>query len=296
MEAASLIIYIFAFGLGCMCLALAIVYQIRKQEPWNKYLITCLSSCLGCMVLLAMQQVVRLSLEKDGLAYRVLSVIINAVVLGNVVFLSSFIPYFTSWITAEPLKGGQRAFFLGISVLDALVGVWGLASGDGRYVTVLEVLFVFVLAVTFALLLHNLPSISEKNVRLMCFTEIIVGAAMLPAIALTLILPAIKGLMCGIYFMAFSITMMVFLFLHFFQEKKREARPKELSMEDVQQWHVTEREFAVVRLIAKGLTNREIAEQLGISTNTVNNHVANIFTKTKVRSRIDLLNLLKQSW
>jgi DNA-binding CsgD family transcriptional regulator len=35
---------------------------------------------------------------------------------------------------------------------------------------------------------------------------------------------------------------------------------------------------------------------LDISVNTVNNHVANIFAKTKVRSRIDLLNLLKQPW
>ena len=47
---------------------------------------------------------------------------------------------------------------------------------------------------------------------------------------------------------------------------------------------------------AEGLLNKQIAAQLGISANTVNNHVANIFSKTKVRSRIDLLNLLKQSW
>ncbi|MDD4574717.1 MAG: LuxR C-terminal-related transcriptional regulator [Sphaerochaeta sp.] len=44
------------------------------------------------------------------------------------------------------------------------------------------------------------------------------------------------------------------------------------------------------------MTNKEIAFELGISANTVNNHVANIFSKTKVRSRIDLLNLLKQTW
>ena len=67
-------------------------------------------------------------------------------------------------------------------------------------------------------------------------------------------------------------------------------------MEDLAEYHITEREFAVIQLIRKGQTNKEIASQLDISVNTVNNHVANIFAKTKVRSRIDLLNLLKQSW
>jgi DNA-binding NarL/FixJ family response regulator len=69
-----------------------------------------------------------------------------------------------------------------------------------------------------------------------------------------------------------------------------------LCLEDLGEYHITEREFSVIQLISKGLTNKEIASELGISANTVNNHVANIYGKTQVRSRIDLLNLLKQSW
>ena len=56
-----------------------------------------------------------------------------------------------------------------------------------------------------------------------------------------------------------------------------------------------EREFEIITLISQGLTNKEIAAELNISANTVTNHVANIFSKTQVRSRIDLLNVLKQS-
>ena len=62
-------------------------------------------------------------------------------------------------------------------------------------------------------------------------------------------------------------------------------------------YHITEREFEVVKLIKAGLTNKEIAAELTISVNTVNNHIANIFAKTDVGSRIDLLNLLQEaSW
>ena len=69
---------------------------------------------------------------------------------------------------------------------------------------------------------------------------------------------------------------------------------RELTYERVARFHITEREYSVVKLIKDGLTNKEIAAKLDISVNTVNNHVANIFAKTKVRSRIDLLNVLNE--
>ena len=45
------------------------------------------------------------------------------------------------------------------------------------------------------------------------------------------------------------------------------------------------RQQEVCRLIAKGLTNKDIARSLGIQVNTVNNHVQNILKNLKVRSR-----------
>lgn len=47
----------------------------------------------------------------------------------------------------------------------------------------------------------------------------------------------------------------------------------------------TEREVAVLRLLAEGLTNRAIAEQLGISAATVRAHVSNILLKLQVDNR-----------
>lgn len=51
------------------------------------------------------------------------------------------------------------------------------------------------------------------------------------------------------------------------------------------QTELTEREIEVLRLIAKGATNREIAEQLVISEGTVKNHISNILSRLGLRDR-----------
>ena len=48
---------------------------------------------------------------------------------------------------------------------------------------------------------------------------------------------------------------------------------------------LSSRETGIVRLIARGLSNREIGEQLGLSQKTVKNHVTRIFDKLKIPAR-----------
>jgi len=50
---------------------------------------------------------------------------------------------------------------------------------------------------------------------------------------------------------------------------------------------LTEREMEVLKLVAKGLNNRDIAKALYISDNTVKNHVRNILEKLQLHSRME---------
>jgi len=60
---------------------------------------------------------------------------------------------------------------------------------------------------------------------------------------------------------------------------------------------LTERELDVLRLAAKGLTNRAIGLQLGISDRTVQGHLANIFAKLQVNSRTEAaMRAVKLGW
>jgi DNA-binding NarL/FixJ family response regulator len=50
---------------------------------------------------------------------------------------------------------------------------------------------------------------------------------------------------------------------------------------------LTQREVEVLRLIALGKSNRDIAEMLFVSPNTVANHVRSILTKTTTANRTE---------
>jgi len=71
---------------------------------------------------------------------------------------------------------------------------------------------------------------------------------------------------------------------------------KDLSFEDFcKRYEVSPRETDVVREICNGLSNKEISEKLFISLQTVKDHTHRIYSKTNVKNRVRLINLVKES-
>lgn len=57
---------------------------------------------------------------------------------------------------------------------------------------------------------------------------------------------------------------------------------------------LTQREIDVLRLLARGNTNRQIAELLGLSTRTVESHRANLMGKLGLSSRVELVTYAEE--
>jgi DNA-binding NarL/FixJ family response regulator len=64
-------------------------------------------------------------------------------------------------------------------------------------------------------------------------------------------------------------------------------RPEEERVQQVPPPKLTDREMEVLKLVAKGMNNRDIARELFISENTVKNHVRNILEKLQIHSRME---------
>lgn len=61
--------------------------------------------------------------------------------------------------------------------------------------------------------------------------------------------------------------------------------------------HISDRELDVLRLAAKGMTNRDIARQLNLSKRTIQAHLSTIFTKMEVGSRTEaVVQALREGW
>jgi len=72
------------------------------------------------------------------------------------------------------------------------------------------------------------------------------------------------------------------------------AQPKQLSTAPEA---LTERETNVLQLLAQGLSNREIAQELSISPRTVQAHLTQLFSKMHVNSRLDaVLTAVRWGW
>ena len=61
-----------------------------------------------------------------------------------------------------------------------------------------------------------------------------------------------------------------------------------LSPEEAESLGLTEREYELCALVAEGLSNREVAEQLFLSEGTVRNYLTTVLEKLSLRDRTQL--------
>jgi len=62
----------------------------------------------------------------------------------------------------------------------------------------------------------------------------------------------------------------------------------------LEQLGITAREFEILELIARGMSNREIAEKLFVSENTVKTHSSRLFDKLSAKRRTQAVQIAKE--
>lgn len=99
---------------------------------------------------------------------------------------------------------------------------------------------------------------------------------LLKDVSLERLTDAIRQLAAGGSYLQPAITERVVRLLSQPQKKQEPIAPAD---------RLTERELEVLRLMAGGYSNREIAGTLGISEGTIKNHISNVLSKMGVRDR-----------
>ena len=73
------------------------------------------------------------------------------------------------------------------------------------------------------------------------------------------------------------------------------ASPFALNEAKREELGITNRELEILQLIARGMSNREIAEHLFVSENTVKTHSSRLFDKLTARRRTQAVQIAKEN-
>lgn len=296
MNGLLLFTYTTSIAVACMALALSIASHILHRTAWSGRYIVFQSCLIGIMVLFMASKLSLFFLPER------ISVLINyifeTVTMASMAFVIVFLPYFLSWVIAKPWGRLQTLRFYPVAFAYFGLGLASQIVGEpsfGFWVRLVQTLMVLgVYAYCIITLWVNLKSIEDHAARHIALAINIVSLSLIPLSIFALFYEIVADFSYPIYVFAFSVVIVVYNYIRFDLDRQEIENKPDLSFESLSKFKISEREFTVVQLICEGLTNKEIANQLNISVNTVNNHVANIFSKMGVRSRIDLLKELKE--
>lgn len=73
------------------------------------------------------------------------------------------------------------------------------------------------------------------------------------------------------------------------------AEPFAVNEQQLKQLGITKRELEILELIAHGMSNREIAEKLFVSENTVKTHSSRLFDKLGAKRRTQAVQIAKEN-
>ena len=138
-------------------------------------------------------------------------------------------------------------------------------------------------------ILLNIKKVINPYLKKSLIILAIVTIIFLPLFVLDMALKSIFFALPVYYFVINSLAI-VFSFQYF--NKPPQIKVPIISEKFLVQYKITEREKDVILLFIKGMSYLEIANSLFISYKTVDNHIRNIYQKTTVKNRFQLINLL----
>ncbi len=183
-------------------------------------------------------------------------------------------------------------FFTRINEMDRTIIDYSFIKPPG--ITV-QILFLF-LSIIYLLINGAINMIRKKDVRdhKKMRYMLVITAIFAPTAIIDNIYPRILEFpIYPISYCIFGILSVYFILKDYFKAEHFENH--KVPKDDFYKTHdISEREREVLLLILEGYSNKKICDKLFISLSTVKTHVANIFQKTNVKSRFELITLLKR--
>lgn len=294
-----ILFHILCFCAGCVSITLSALFYSRKKVFWFRYYLAFIIS----LTILNFLMMVKMFYNIVEVPYgNYIEAGLSALVLVDLGFLVYFLPYFTTWVISVPWRQPYITIFTLLTIVYSVLVilhtfVW---PGYPPIHIALVVIFSAMLFYCIGVIMKNRNRIKDPALKRLCMTFVYLSTVFCPIIIVDALLPMTSArqylfLPAGsfsfpLYSFWFNIMVMVFLLEYFYRLPEPTGSPP--SLEKFEHYKITEREREIILLLKQGLTYKEIGEQLFISANTVNNHVAKIYSKTGAGNRFQLVRIL----
>lgn len=296
MDKAAVLVSFLSLIIASMNLSLSIILAKKNKGGWSLWNIVLSATLLAMAVFYSLNLLS--SFLFSGIPLIVLNYVFEAFFIIDTSFVVVFVCRFVNWLIARPMSKIEIASTFVVGILYFIVSVLSSIINCPLLSTIQPLLATLNVCYCITVILLSRKTISNALVRDALFVFFIVTLTTIPLLVISSVWYDFRQLAFSIIELAYFIVHLTFMFISMekAENRRQKGADEEIKLEDLQEFHITEREFEVIKLIKKGMTNKEIGYELGISVNTVNNHIANIFQKTGVKSRIDLLNVLKAAF
>ncbi len=308
MDYISVFILIFCFAVGITTYILAIIFLSKNKSAVSRFFLVFLSMLTGMILIATVMNYLEPLFIKTSIPYFILSLLSR---FSTVCFAVSAILLAHKLVN---LFQSRRAYFIEIIIMSvitvAAMGIYYYALVDEHiYRHALRgfdfsdlIVYPFILY-PFLLVLICLNRIENRILRKVVRTFAIITIAGTPFIFLEdfnlfILLGEGTSHPLTIHFLVFpllyilvNIFMLYYGFKYLVFRERGPVGPAVVSEPFMRHYGITLREKEIVELLLEGLSNKEIGAKLFISPATVRNHLHNIFDKTGVSSRIELLKL-----
>ena len=291
-----LFIYIITVGVTFSVVALSLLYWLNKRDSgrFNTFLFIVY---LAILLLLAGIRFYWEELLSGG----------RAVIIGTglaesagYALLLYFLPATVNHIIGRHWTGLRRIASITATVVYFALGAVYLLTGYLIPIS-LAAAFIYFLALTVIMvdILKSLPLIQRTSTRITVLLASLLTVIFLPLVMIGHFLGdsigpwavshSVRFLFLSLYFFWMALVGVVFYIRE--MSLKADAAVSATAVPD--NLPLTDREQDIAESLSLGLTYGEIAENLGISPNTVRNHVANLYKKLSVRSKVELIGVLR---
>jgi len=290
-------VFVLAYGAMGSVLGLSATAWLRRREQKLFKILLFLTYLTALFLLNGLRFGLALAARDGGerIAF-VFEILERAALASLIYFLPATINYILGrrWTRRRLVRVlAAASFYLVSGLISLFTGGSVLPGGMAVLAFLLIVLFILVDAS------RSLPMIEDEATRVALFLLYGLTFVFLPLVqVIPLMNPGAERtlfLAAAIYYLALGSCADVFFIRLLLRTGTGAAEDDGVQFtESCRFAGLTGRETQIAGLIARGSTYKEIAADLGISPNTVSNHVTTIYRKTGTRSKVEMVNALRR--